>query len=113
MLTDFVRNYWLALQSDDSAQMDVAFCFQQDTPNAEDLAMRWPCFRVARANETMQCAWLLVAMSSGYPGSDKAAEQFGYVNECDKKPWSARQATLGTASDLFQRIYHRPLPMAR
>jgi len=55
----------------------------------------------------------LVAASSGHPKSAKAAEYFGDVYECDKKPWAERQAILGTASQLFERIYHRPLPLAR
>ena len=59
------------------------------------------------------CAWLLVAASSGHPKSAHAAEKYGYVEECDNKPSYVRQTILGTASDLFQRIYHRPLPIAR
>jgi hypothetical protein len=95
-------------------------CFQNDAPQAivathPDLLLsaRWPCHRVVHADETMMCAWYLVAASSGHPKSAHAAEQYGYVYECDRKPLYERQAILGTASDLFLRIYHRPLPVAR
>jgi hypothetical protein len=109
----FQRDYWLALQGDNSAQRSVARCFQDDVPQATDLAYRWPCHRVVYPDETMMCAWYLVASSSGHPKSADAAEYYGYINECDKKPLYLRQAILGTASDLFLRIYHRPMPVAQ
>jgi hypothetical protein len=109
----FQRNYWLALQGDHQAQEAVARCFENDGPNATVLSFRWPCSRVVDADESMMCAWYLVAMSSGHPDSAKSAEQYGYVYECDKKPLYVRQVILGTASELFLRIYHRPIPLAR
>lgn len=108
----FQRDYWLALQGDHKAQEHVAWCSQDDT-RATMLATKWPCHRVVEANETMMCAWYLVAASSGHPESSHSAEQYGYVYECDKKPMYVRQAILGTASELFLRIYHRPLPVAQ
>lgn len=111
--TDFQRDYWFALEGDNGAQMNVASCFQNGEPRATAPEAKWPCHRVVMPNETMMCAWYLVAASSGHPKSAKAAEYFGYVYECDKRPWAERQAILGTASQLFERIYHRPLPLAR
>jgi len=111
--TMFQRNYWLALQGDHEAQERVAWCFQDDRPRATALDSRWPCHRVVRPDETVMCAWYLVAASSGHPKSAHSAEQYGYVYECDKKTMYERQAILGTASELFLRIYHRPIPMAR
>jgi hypothetical protein len=110
---EFQRNYWFALQGDYLAQNDVAGCFYEGAPRAESLSSKWPCRRVVMPNEVMMCAWYFVAMSSGHPKSAKAAEEYGYVYECDKKPGYVRQAILGTASELFLRIYHRPLPVAR
>jgi hypothetical protein len=111
--THFQRNYWLALQGDHQAQGAVADCFQNDVLQATLPLARWPCHRVVYPDETMMCAWYLVAASSGHPKSAEAAEQYGYVNECDKKPLYERQTILGTASALFLRIYNRPLPVAR
>jgi hypothetical protein len=109
---EFQRNYWFALQGDHLAQKDIAFCFSEGSPNASVVdSYRWPCHRVAHPNETMMCAWYLVAASSGHPKSEQAARD--YWDECDKKPLYMRQAILGTASELFLRIYHRPLPVAR
>jgi hypothetical protein len=109
----FQRDYWLALQGDHQAQESIARCFQDDTPRATDLGFRWPCHRVVWADETVMCAWYLVAASSGHPKSADSAEKYGYVYECDKKTMYERQAILGTASELFLRIYHRPIPVAR
>ena len=111
--TTFQRNYWLALQGDHQAQEGVALCFQDDYPRATDLGFRWPCHRVVSPDETVMCAWYLVAASSGHPKSADSAEKYGYVYECDKKTMYERQAILGTASELFLRIYHRPIPVAR
>ena len=111
--TLFQEKYSFALQGDHDDQQEVARCFQNDAPQATNLFFRWPCHRVVYPDETKMCAWYLVAASSGHPESAKAAEQYGYVNECDKKPLYQRQVILGTASDLFLRIYHRPLPVAR
>jgi len=112
--SNFQRNYWFALQGDHDAQMNVADCFSNGEPTAELLDARWPCHRVVRADETQLCAWLLIAMSTGDPKSGKAAEDYGYLYECDKKSsWSERQSIFGTASDLFELIYHRPLPLAK
>lgn len=113
---EFERYYWLAMQGDYNAQINVAGCFDENNYRAKDALIRWPCARVVLPNEAMMCAWFLVAMSSGHvkrPGEGDAAEDFGYVYECDKKPFAVRQVMLGTASDLFQRIYNRPLPIAR
>jgi hypothetical protein len=110
--TDFQRNYWFALQGDHQAQENVAFCFQDDVPSATSLGFRWPCHRVVGPDKTMMCAWYLVAASSGHPKSAESAEMYGYVNECDK-PMYVRQAIFGTATELFLRIYHRPIPVAR
>jgi hypothetical protein len=107
---DFQRNYWLALQGDHRAQEGIAYCFAE---SAVSKAYPWPCHLVVVPNETQMCAWYLVAASSGNPNSPHAAEEYGWVWECDKKPFYERQAILGTATDLFQRIYHRPLPLAR
>jgi hypothetical protein len=111
--TRFQRFYWFALQGDHQAQEYVASCFENNVPSALSLASRWPCHRVVNADETMMCAWYLVAASSGHPKSAKSAEKYGYIYECDKKPMYERQAILGTASALFLRIYHRPMPVAR
>jgi hypothetical protein len=111
--TTFQRDYWLALQGDHEAQESVARCFEDDTPRATALRFRWPCHRVVSPDETVMCAWYLVAASSGHPKSAHSAEQYGYVYECDKKTMYERQAILGTASELFLRIYHRPIPVAR
>jgi hypothetical protein len=102
----FQRDYWLALEGDHQAQANVAFCFR-GTP----LAL-FACQRAVASDETEMCAWLLVAASSGHPQSAKSAEEYGYIYECDKKPIYERQAILGTASALFLRIYHRPMPHA-
>ena len=110
---NFQRNYWLALQGDHQTQELVAWCFENDWPQATMLSARWHCHRVVYPDETMMCAWYLVAASSGHPKSAEAAESYGYVHECDKKPLYERQAILGTASNLFLRIYHRPMPVAR
>jgi hypothetical protein len=82
----FQRDYWLALQGDHQAQENVAFCFKDDTPSATGLGYRWPCHRVAAPDETVMCAWYLIAASSGHPKSARSAETYGYVDECDKKP---------------------------
>ena len=111
--TMFQRDYWLALQGDHEAQERVAWCFQDGLPRATMLSIRWPCHRIVNPDETVMCAWYLVAASSGHPKSAHSAEQYGYVYECDKKMMYERQAILGTASELFLRIYHRPLPVAR
>jgi hypothetical protein len=110
----FQREYWLALQGDHREQENVASCFEQGDSNPKaPLIQRWPCNRVVRADETTMCAWYLVAASSGHKDSSQSAGRYGYDYECDKKPAYVRQAILGTASELFLRIYHRPLPVAR
>jgi hypothetical protein len=106
----FQRSYWLALQGDHKAQRFVASCFGLPSDTVNGI---WACHGVVRPDEVMQCAWLLVAMSSAHPESAKAADEYGWLYECDRKPGYKRQATLGTASELFLRIYHRPLPLAR
>jgi hypothetical protein len=113
-VSEFERNYWLAMQGDYEAQLSVGGCFKETAYRADPI-FRWPCRRVVRADEAMMCAWYLVAMSSGHVkggGEGDAAEKFGYVYECDKKPWAVRQSMLGTATALFNQIYHRPLPLA-
>jgi hypothetical protein len=105
----FQLNYWLALQGDHQAQENVASCFNYYGPAP---AIQ-NCNRVVDPDKNMMCAWYLVAASSGHPESSKSAEKYGYVEECDKKPMYERQAILGTASELFLRIYHRPMPVAR
>jgi hypothetical protein len=105
--SNFQRNYWLALQGDHGAQEEIASCFGEGAGPPADLVAQRPCHRVVLPNETQMCAWLLVAASSGHPKSADSAEEYGYVWQCDKKPLYVRQAILGTASDLFQRIYHR------
>jgi hypothetical protein len=106
----FQRSYWLALQGDHKAQRFVAGCFGMPPGTVNGI---WACHGVVRPDEVMQCAWLFVAMSSGHTESAKAADEYGWLYECDKKPGYVRQATLGTAPELFERIYHRPLPLAR
>jgi hypothetical protein len=110
---NFEEHYWLALQGDYQAQLNVAFCFHGGAMTTTSFSIRWPCYGVVRTDDIAMCAWYLVAASSGHPRSASAAEQYGYVYECDKKPLYERQAILGTASALFLRIYHRPMPVAR
>jgi len=112
-LIDFQLDFWFALQGDHGAQMGVAGCFENGAPLGNPLFFQWPCHRVVSPDETVMCAWYLVAASSGHPKSAEAAERYGYVYECDKKAFIERQVILGTASELFLRIYKRPLPLAR
>jgi hypothetical protein len=111
VVLSFQRDYWLALQGDHQAQDNVAYCFEVPGPQTGP-EYQPPCHGVPKPNATMQCAWYLVAASSGHPESAKSAENY-HDNDCDKQPLYVRQAILGTASELFQRIYNRSMPVAQ
>jgi hypothetical protein len=99
----FQMDYWLAMQGDYTAQQGLAWCFEIPQGTATR------CAKVVQPNQSLSCAWQIVALSSGgaYVSSFDVTH---YRNRCTKLPRWEMEEAQAAALALFSRIYHKPLP---